>query len=201
MTFIADAQIEARAAELWQQRRLQPGFDAEQLTEDLGLDLLWDSVADEEGGAILGQLIPAERLLVLNERHKDKLEAKGGRLRRYTICHEIGHWLLHAGAATSKALFTDGKTWCRDGSSDPVERQAEKFSAALLMPRDLLLRSMPSGSRRGWRPVYDLADTFLVNVTPMRIRLEQLGWMHLDSDEIPRSGPQRDPAQPTLFDA
>jgi hypothetical protein len=201
MTFIADAQIEARAAELWQQRRLQPGFDAEQLTEDVGLDLLWDFVTDVEGGVILGQLIPAERLLLLNERHKDRLEAKGGRLRRYTIGHEIGHWILHAGGATSETLFIDGRTWCRDGSSDPVERQAEKFSAALLMPKDLLLRSLPTGSWRGWGPVYDLADTFLVNVTPMRIRLEQLGWMHLGSDEIPRSGPRPHPAQPTLFDA
>jgi len=75
-------------------------------------------------------------VVVLNERHIDLLEQKEGRLRRYTIGHEVGHWTLHADAIRSGtlSLFDGSRVWCRDGSSDPVERQAEMFSAALLMP-------------------------------------------------------------------
>ena len=36
------------------------------------------------------------------------------------------------------SLFDGQRIWCRDGSSDPVERQAEIFAAALLIPKDRL---------------------------------------------------------------
>src|SRR4051794_40088528 len=104
MTYIADAQIEARAAELWQRHRLEPGFDVERLLDELELDLVWDTIDDGDDGVILGQLIPAERLVVLNERHVARLEEKDGRQRRYTLGHEVGHWVLHARWATSETL-------------------------------------------------------------------------------------------------
>jgi hypothetical protein len=34
----------------------------------------------------------------------------------------------------------------------------------------------------------------------MKIRLEQLGWMHIGDDGTPVSGPKPMPGQPTLFD-
>jgi hypothetical protein len=58
----------------------------------------------DDHGRIFGQLIPEQRIVILNERHLDALEAKDGRLRRYTIGHELGHWDLHAEAARSGAL-------------------------------------------------------------------------------------------------
>lgn len=202
MTFIAEAQIEARAAELWRRYSLEPGFDVERLLERLGLDLVWEAVDDQAGGAVLGQLVPEKRLVVLNERHIERLEDKDGRLRRYTIGHEVGHWELHAAEARSGSLslFDGERIWCRDGSPDPVERQAELFSAALLIPKDRLRPLLPAPPWRGWPPVYRLADAFLVNVTPMAIRLEKLGWMHRDEHGIPVSGPRRAPGQGVLFD-
>ena len=69
--------------------------------------------------------------------------------RRFTIGHELGHWVLHQDAQTS--LF------CRHGSVtepdgvagggtsaderpplDPIEEQANWFAASLLMPADLV---------------------------------------------------------------
>jgi Zn-dependent peptidase ImmA (M78 family) len=201
MTFIPEARFEARAAELWQRHGLVPGFDVERLLDDLGLGLVWDEVADDHGGRVLGQLIPEERLVVLNERHRDLLEDKEGQLRRYTVGHEIGHWEFHADAARSGtlSLFDGERIWCRDRSRDPAERQAEMFSAALLVSRDHLLAALPPPPWRGWRPVYRLADAFLVNVTPMTIRLEKLGWMHRDEHGEPVSGPAPRPGQEALF--
>ena len=202
MTFIPRARINALASDLWQRYSLAPGFDIERLLDQLGLDLLWEEVADEDGGQLLGQLSPEQKLVVLNERHRGLLEEKGGRLRRYTLGHEVGHWTLHADSVRSGTLklFDGERIWCRNGSPDPIERQAEIFSAALLMPKDLLLTALPKAPWRGWRPVYRLANLFLVNVTPMAIRLEELGWMHRDEDGIPVSGPQQAVGQASLFD-
>jgi hypothetical protein len=177
------------------------GFDVERLLDRLGLDLVWEAIDDDDGGAILGQLLPEKQLVVLNERHIDRLEEKDGRLRRYTIGHEIGHWELHADAARSGSLslFDGERIWCRDGSPDPVERQAEMFSAALLVPRDRLRAELPAAPWRGWAPVYRLADLFVVNVTPMAIRLDKLGWMHRDEQGVPVSGPKPAPGQGELF--
>jgi hypothetical protein len=203
MTYIPEARIEARAARLRLQHALTPGFDVEQLLDDLGLGLVWEPIPDEPGSVVLGQLIPEQQLVVLNEHHLDELEKRGGRLRRYTIGHEVGHWELHSDNERSGmlSLLTGDRTWCRTGSADPAERQAEVFSASLLMPRDELLAALPRPPWRGWWHIYQLADTFLVNVTPMKIRLEKLGWMHLDDDGTPVSGPKSPPAQTALFEA
>jgi len=120
----------------------------------------------------------------------------------YTVGHEIGHWELHADAARSGTLkLFDGKRiWCRDGSAEPIERQAEVFSAALLIPRDVLLRALPRSAWHGWRVVYDLADDFAVNVTPMLLRLERLRWAHRDERGVPISGPPVAAGQGSLFE-
>ncbi len=199
--FIPEARIEARAADLWRCHELKRGFDVEALLDDLDLSLSWETIDDEENARVLGQLIPAERIVVLNQRHLELLEAKGGRLRRYTVGHEVGHWHLHADEIRSGALslFDGERIWCRDGSNHPVERQAEMFSAALLMPRDELRTALPKSPWRGWPPVYRLADEFMVNVTPMAIRLEKLGWMHRDAQGVPVSGAKPAVGQGSLF--
>jgi IrrE N-terminal-like domain len=201
MTYIAEAQIEARTLELWRRHSLAPAFDIEALLDDVGLGLVWEEVSDSGDAVVLGQLVPGKKLVVLNERHLDRLEEKDGRLRRYTIGHEIGHWILHAEAARSGtlSLFDGERILCRDGSHDPVERQAEMFAAALLIPKEELRSVLPDSPWRGWPIVYRLADRFLVNVTPMKIRLERLGWMHCDESNVPVSGRAPAPGQGLLF--
>lgn len=202
MTFLADAQIEARAAELWRRFSLRPGFDVEKLLDDLELDLCWELVDDEDGGgAILGQLIPAQRLVVLNERHKDRLEEKGGGQLRYTVGHEIGHWIFHSEGLGEGAtpLIADERTMCRTDSRESIEIQAEMFSAALLMQRDVLKTALPKEEWRGWSPVYELAALFSVTPTAMKNRLRRLGWIHLDAAELPVNGPEPAPGQGSLL--
>lgn len=202
MAFLPAQRIEARATDIWQRFGLQPGFDVERVIDLLGLQLLWEEVDDDVGGRVLGQLVPAQKLVVLNERHLGLLEEKGGRLRRYTVGHEIGHWELHADDVRSGtlSLFSNDRLWCRDGSAHPAERQAEMFAAALLMPRAELLDGLPPRGWSGWRPVYGLCDQFVVNATPMMIRLEQLRFAHRDDLGVPHSGPKPAIGQNALFD-
>lgn len=197
--FIAEPQIEARCAELWRAHALKPAFDVERLLDELGLSLLWEEIDDTSGADVLGQLIPAQDRVVLNERHVEKLEEKDGRLRRFTIAHEIGHAVLHAGDMAALSFFDGERTWCRDRSMDPVEQQAERFAVALLIPRSELRVALPTRPWRGWPPVYELANRFLVNITPMKIRLLRLEWMHLDEDGVPVGGPASPEGQAPLF--
>jgi len=100
---------------------------------------------------------------------------------RFTIAHEIGHFLLHR---EDSVLFID-KTYVafRDSESakgeDRAEIQANQFAAALLMPGALLQRELND-------QLVDLAATdiidkmagrFGVSVQSMTFRLDNLGLM------------------------
>jgi hypothetical protein len=62
--------------------------------------------------------------------------------RRFTIGHELGHWVLHQQGETT--------IFCRHGQIeendedrpplDPIEEEANQFAAALLMPAELVRR-------------------------------------------------------------
>jgi hypothetical protein len=200
--YFAEAQIEARAAELWRAHGLSRGFDVERLLDEIGLGLSWEEIDDRDAdGDVLGQLIPREGVVVVNERHLERLEKDGGAQFRFTIGHEIAHWRLHAPGGFGSCPLFDGRTvLCRDGSKESIERQAEMFSAALLMPRGLLAEILPSPPWSGWSPVYGMADQFVVSPTAMIVRLQGLKWAHLDEDRTPRSGPEPAPGQGSLFD-
>jgi hypothetical protein len=199
MNFIPEQRIEAQAARIWDAYRLQTGFDAESLLDQLGLSLLWEQLPEPQGTRILGALNPALAQVVLNERHFDDLEGNLG-LRRFTIGHEIGHWTLHVSAVRSGtlSLVSGGRIWCRDGARHPAEQQADLFASHLLMPTDLLRSELPKRTWNGWKPVYELAETFAVSVTAMFVRLERVGWAHRDDAGQPASGPRPTPGQMQL---
>ena len=96
------------------------------------------------GGVHLsGLLYPQDRVILIDA---DEAARAPGR-RRFTITHELGHWVLHCTDTTA------GAVWCRDATvaSQPAdepaallayptqELEANAFAAALLLPRELLL--------------------------------------------------------------
>lgn len=198
MTFIPEPRIENRASELWRRHGLEPNFDLERLLDELQLSLLWDVLPT----GVLGALQADEHLVILNENRLDEFRAMPG-LERFTIAHEIGHDVLHAGDAWTGTLplLDGGRTWCRDGSSEPPEFQANRFASYLLMPTDRLRPLLPPLPWSGWAPVYRLAETFGVTVTAMIVRLEQGGHAHRDDQGVPVSGrrPQNAGGQQSLL--
>jgi len=197
MTYVSLARIEELAAEIWRRHRLEPGFDTELLLDELELDLLWETVAEEAGREVLGQLVPELRLVTLNESHRDRLEAKQGRVRRFTLGHEIGHWMLHCGGTPA---FTSGRPACRGESPGARERQADMYAAALLMPEDRVLAALPAAPWSGWPDVYRLADAFVVTVTAMVRRMEELRCVRRDGSGAPVSDRLAPIDQDALFD-
>jgi Zn-dependent peptidase ImmA (M78 family) len=69
------------------------------------------------------------------------------------------------------------------GTDDFFEgRQANRYSATLLMPRDLMLRTIESVDLTSWPALYRLAQQFEVTISALRIRLEALGLIHVAED-------------------
>lgn len=200
MAFIPGAVLDARAANVWRRHGLAVGFDAEGLLDTLKLSLLWDVLPEQEDERVLGALVAHESRVVLNETHIDELEGNLG-LRRFTIAHEIGHWMLHAEAirAGSIPLMDNARTWCRSGSQEAVERQAEMFAGRLLVPADRLNGVLPRGGWSGWAPLYEFAARFVITPTAMIVRLEELRLAHRDENGVPRSGMTAPEGQGTLF--
>jgi Zn-dependent peptidase ImmA (M78 family) len=98
---------------------------------------------------------------------------------RFSIAHEIGHFILHQ---TKASLFID-KTYTvyrRDERSstgeDLQEIQANKFAAALLMPEALVRQEVAkTGFDLGDETeLASLADTFEVSTQAMSFRLANL---------------------------
>jgi IrrE N-terminal-like domain len=123
------------------------------------------------GGATLsGLLIPATRRLWV-----DALEARRspGR-RRFTIAHELGHWRLHSEGAGAHTRFCRsdevGASEAEARAARQIEREANRFAAALLMPEVLVRREAPLYRL----DVQVLAERFGVSVVAMQVRLESL---------------------------
>lgn len=82
-----------------------------------------------------GMLLPTERTIVLSAAEAPRDEAPLRRF-RFTIAHEIGHWVCHC--LEGRAPDTE-PTYCRpvdltEAADRDLEREANIFAAELLMP-------------------------------------------------------------------
>jgi hypothetical protein len=99
--------------------------------EDIADSLFGLLVVDVPGMAESGTLRPARCEVHVNADET----AVAPRRRRFTIAHEIGHWVLHAAGDRDRIVYcriTDGE------AVDPIEREANRFAAELLMPEPLV---------------------------------------------------------------
>lgn len=112
-----------------------------------GLSISWDEIPEPAGYRILGALSPRDRTIVMNIRHLDMFEQWMGPA-RFTLAHELAHWLYDAGNPDQQALAFDTVTevFCRkDDTSDldPTtqlrERNANALASHILLPDDLVL--------------------------------------------------------------
>lgn len=92
-------------------------------------------------------------------------DAAGERRRRFTIAHEIGHFVLHPGRVAPERGGGVNAAWARQ------EHEADQFAAELLMPEALVRAAL----RDHGADVRRLADRFEVSRAAMRERLRRLG--------------------------
>lgn len=99
---------------------------------------------------------------------------------RFTIAHEIGHFILHAEKKRTSRLFVDKWIAFRKegqvtGAQEREEIEANAFAAALLMPADLLKQEIEKIGAEDDDCVNQLARSFGVSTMAMSFRLINLG--------------------------
>jgi len=163
---------------------LAPPVDVERVASLLGYPVEWVRRPPSERGGIARQ---ADRdTLLLNRDYPFRSTAEW----RWVLAEELAHAVLgHTALAASDA--PGGAPALREPERRREERAAKAFAAELLMPaievRAEFGRSQPRlrqamGQRERedllQQVISDLAHTFQVSRTAMRIRLEDLGLLH-----------------------
>lgn len=123
-------------------------------------------IADEsfDGEDISGEFLFEGLEPVIKYNPNDSLKRQ-----RFTIAHELGHYVLQHGYA-----FRDNKKNFTVNNFDKNEVGANKFAAELLMPSDALHVLI---KQRKITDVKELARLFDVSLTAMAFRLENLGYL------------------------
>ena len=153
--FIPKPRIEAAAMQLLGQYGLkfgeitEPPIPIEEIIEcHLDLTFDFDDLVTQFGSSdVLGASWLDDKRVVIDESlDPDSHPEKEGRY-RFTIAHEVGHWILHAPKILAEkrqpSLFGDEKDEpsivCRSSQNkEPQEWQADFFAGHLLMPTDFV---------------------------------------------------------------
>lgn len=108
----------------------------------LATDLLGLLVIESDGIEVSGLLVPATRYVYLNARESRESEGR----RRFTLAHEIGHWVCQCDEGRSAA---PEPILCRasdmSGTGSALEREANNFAASLLMPEQPIHQAAAEG--------------------------------------------------------
>jgi hypothetical protein len=150
-------------------RRYLETFDGDDVpvpVESIAEDLLGLQVDESAELNCSGLLVPAERRIWLNAR-----EAAGspGR-RRFTIAHEVGHWICQVLEGRWRPVFCRAVEVPTDGGYPPEEREANVFAAELLLPESTVRHAFPTNDS-----VAAMAALFSVSQEAMHWRLYNFG--------------------------
>lgn len=129
------------------------------------------------GGAELsGVLIRDENSTIIGVNKNDSPERQ-----RFTIAHELGHFLLHKGTAihVDRNFRVNFRNGVSSQATDFEEIEANAFAAALLMPEELIRLHVNEKVLAGIdlesdEEIANLAEEFEVSRQAMLIRLSKL---------------------------
>lgn len=176
-------EIRALANDLLAQNRVEHApVPVEQIVRNLGVEIIRTTTQDELSGFMLRDGSRGRNVIGVNAGHSPTRQ-------RFTIAHELGHYLLHHGNPVHVDGVASYRIDRRNPSSsrgdEPHEIEANMFAAELLMPEEFLREDV----ERGDEPV-DLSDDsdierlaakYQVSSTAMTFRLANLRFIRLDS--------------------
>lgn len=187
--FIPKKRIEEQASQILQEMEKTPTYDLKfpidtsRVAEFLGLDVVWDSIPNDEKGMIAARILPLEKLIEINEVIP---ELRGG-FGESTIAHEIGHWVLHIDQNIVEKCLKQERNiikvdplLCRNEVNlNGIEWQAQYFASCLLMPQFKLKEVSQHRNLKKWRELYNIAEELGVTISNLVHRLKDLGWIDL----------------------
>jgi Zn-dependent peptidase ImmA (M78 family) len=125
--------------------------------EAIAEDLLGLYVEEVDLDGVSGLLYPAERLIQVNA---NDAPAR----RRFTLAHEVGHWVCQVQEGRGEPLMCRAED-VEPGADRALEREANVFAAEQLMPEPAVRAAADPGA----------ADRFGVSGEAMRWRLYSFG--------------------------
>jgi hypothetical protein len=159
-----------------------PPIPVEDIAESL---LLLDVVEEDEvrsvpgapveDGPLSGLLTTADHTIWIDRREAARSPAR----RRFTIAHEVGHWVLHAGRGGDPGFQRGCAPADLEEETAAADREweANDFANELLMPAELISRL---ATECGFNLAL-LAERFQVSVPALELRLMRLSllpaWM------------------------
>jgi Zn-dependent peptidase ImmA (M78 family) len=172
--------IEIRAEEVLRRfDAMTAPVNLEQLAAQLDVRVHYETLEDQAAGVLIVK--GNQRHILVNKAHHPNRQ-------RFTVAHELGHLVLHevegkdqlffdqhirvyqrVGEASADLYKTEGST-----TTPEMEREANLFAAALLMPSALLKYAALEHDLWDEADVESLARTFAVSGQAMSIRLQQL---------------------------
>lgn len=149
-----------------------PPVPVDELARREGIQIVRSSAEPSESGFLLRD---REVVIIgLNSRNTRRRQ-------RFTVAHELGHWLLHEGRPiiVDHAVRINKRDSVSSAATDQEEIDANAFAAALLMPEEMV-RAAVQRELRADIPSRDaltqkLASEFDVSHEAMNIRLINLG--------------------------
>ena len=94
---------------------------------------------------------------------------------RYTIAHELGHWVLWTNGLSPLHHVPTGIGPSGTEPNIAVERWCDKFAAALLMPRDWIIRDLRDAKLAGLIDrVVSLPDCYAVSSAALNLRISEI---------------------------
>jgi Zn-dependent peptidase ImmA (M78 family) len=170
MTRHATAQIRTRVRSLLEEHRIRkPPVRVRAVAKRLGIEIRHEPFEGEISGVLYRSRDSA--IIGVNSLHHRNRQ-------RFTIAHEIGHFLLHEFEVHVDKGY---RIVLRDGASsratDPSEIEANQFAAELLMPLHFLKRDIPKFMHdlEEETGLEELARLYRVSRQAMAFRLVNLG--------------------------
>jgi hypothetical protein len=102
--------------------------------EAIAEDMLGLLVEEAPGLPVSGMLVPAERRVVLSA-------DEGLPRRRFTLAHELGHWVCQCLDKEAAPIYCRAADITLTPEVRALEREANIFAAELLMPEAAVLRA------------------------------------------------------------
>jgi Zn-dependent peptidase ImmA (M78 family) len=165
------AKIRKRVAVLLEDHRIsKPPVPVEKIAHVLGLEVRYAPLEGDLSGALIRS--HSEQYIGVNSLHHRNRQ-------RFTIAHEIGHFVLHKGIKihVDKSFLVN---WRDDESSQAIsdeEMEANRFAAELLMPIPFLMKDIEQLRGVGGETVDLFARKYRVSSQAMQIRLGGLGYL------------------------
>lgn len=156
--------------------------DIHAIAKNLFIQIVEEKAPEEISGFLLKGVDNRNSIIGVNQIHSESRK-------RFTIAHEIGHFLLH----NYQGVHFDGKTarfqvYLRNEKSSEgtniEEREANLFAAELLMPEFLLKEDISNLSNiylldENDESILQLKDKYQVSVRALTYRLAYLGFIEL----------------------